>query len=99
MIDKIKLAHDIVDIVFDINGGAVSRKGKGHPTAFVDYSGHVNCVSVRIYDHGWVVDTNADFAQDFWFDFSPFTEEELDEQLLTKFEKLKVHADLLRGNA
>ena len=42
--DKIKLAHEVLDLVFRANGGFVERAGDeeptGEPTAFFMFSGH-----------------------------------------------------------
>lgn len=53
---KIELMHEVLDLVMQINGGAVVRNGAGHPTAFYDYSGHVNQIYVHIYPDGWIRD-------------------------------------------
>lgn len=52
--DRIKFLHGVLDVVLRINGGVEERNGKGHPTAFFDYSGHVNCIYVSVYPDGWV---------------------------------------------
>lgn len=52
--DRIKFLHEVLDAVLRINGGVEERNGKGHPTAFFDYSGHVNCIYVSVYPDGWV---------------------------------------------
>lgn len=52
--DKVKFLRRVLDVVLRINGGVEERNGKGHPTAFFDYSGHVNCIYVSVYPDGWV---------------------------------------------
>lgn len=61
MMDKEKLIHDILDLVLRINGGTVKRKGKGHPTAFVSFSGHIASVDVQVYENGW--DLNCKYPE------------------------------------
>lgn len=58
--DRLKLVHDFVNLLVKINGGLVQRKGKGHPTAFIDYSGHVNVLYIRVYEDGWSTDHTYD---------------------------------------
>lgn len=53
---KIEFMHEVLDLVMQVNGGAVVRNGAGHPTAFYDYSGHVNQIYVHIYPDGWIKD-------------------------------------------
>jgi predicted nucleic acid-binding Zn-ribbon protein len=47
--------HEIVDIILDTNGfeGRQRSKTGTMPSVFADYSGHVNQLSVRIYEDGW----------------------------------------------
>jgi len=40
-VDREKFLQKIVNEVMRINGGPVSRKGKGHPTASLYFSGHI----------------------------------------------------------
>ena len=61
--DKIKLAHEVLDLVFKTNGGFVERAGKeGEPTAFFMFSGHCPSVDVSIFPNGWHRD--ADYVKD-----------------------------------
>ena len=52
--DKMKKMHEILNLVMEINEGFVKRQGKGHPTAFFSYSGHINICEVEIHLHGWI---------------------------------------------
>lgn len=51
--NEIATMHEILDMVMEINEGCVARNGKGHPTAFFEYSGHINTCRVGIHFHGW----------------------------------------------
>lgn len=55
--DKIKLAHEVLDLVFKANGGFIERSGgkepTGEPTAFFMFSGHCPCVDAQIFPNGW----------------------------------------------
>lgn len=52
-LEKREYMHDLLDLIMRINGGCVTRSGKGHATAFYDYSGHTNCIYIQIYVDGW----------------------------------------------
>ena len=75
--DRIKFLHGVLDVVLRINGGAEKRNGKGHPTAFYDYSGHVNSIYVVVYPDGWVSSEEEpeQRRERFDFDFSPYSDE------------------------
>lgn len=75
--DRIKFLHGVLDVVLRINGGAEKRNGKGHPTAFFDYSGHVNSIYVVVYPDGWVAsDKEPEQCRErFDFDFDIYTDE------------------------
>ena len=47
--------HEILDIVLDCNGfESRARHSTGTlPTAFMDFSGHVSSITVRIFTDGW----------------------------------------------
>lgn len=64
--DKIKLAHEALDLVFEANGGFVERVGSkgqaGRPTAFFTFSGHCPDVDISIFPNGWHRD--ADYVKD-----------------------------------
>ena len=83
--DKIKLAHEVLDLVFRANGGFVERVGSkgqaGRPTAFFTFSGHCPDVDVQIFPNGWHRD--ADYNKDREvFTFSDWREgKELEEEL------------------
>lgn len=57
-IDKESLCHELVDYYIKING-FTARDVEGKPTMFLDFSGHVNTIYVRIFPTGWI--TNADW--------------------------------------
>lgn len=75
--DKVKFLHGVLDVVLRINGGAEKRNGKGHPTAFFDYSGHVNNIYVSVYPDGWMPsDKEPEQRQErFTFDFDLYDDE------------------------
>ena len=83
--DKIKLAHEVLDLVFRANGGFVERAGDegptGEPTAFFTFSGHCPRVDVEIFPNGWHYD--ADYNKErVKFTFSDWNEDkELEEEL------------------
>ena len=83
--DKIKLAHEVLDLVFKANGGFIERSGgkepTGEPTAFFTFSGHCPSVDVSIFPNGWY--HGADYVKDREvFMFADWHEdEELEEKL------------------
>lgn len=94
--DKTKFIHKVVDIVLRINGGPVSRVGKGHPTAFVDYSGHVNMIRVTVYDTGWVSGQRASRDFTFYLDSELLSDENLEKELNKKIAVLRAYAFALK---
>ena len=93
--DKIKLAHEVLDLVFKANGGFVELAGKdeptGEPTAFFTFSGHCPSVDVSIFPNGWHHD--ADYNKErVEFTFSDWNE---DEELEDKLKKLREYVDAL----
>ena len=93
--DKIKLAHEVLDLVFRANGGFVERAGKdeptGEPTAFFMFSGHCPCVDAQIFPNGW--HHNADYKKErAEFTFSDWNE---DKELEEKLKKLREYVDVL----
>lgn len=46
---------------------------------FVDYSGHVNSISIRAYLQGWGVERNTDYSKDIYFNV--FSENECEKEL------------------
>lgn len=79
--DRKKLLLDVLDLVLKVNGGLATRKGKGHPTAFYDYSGHTNTLYVHIHPDGWYVEKpyTVSHYEEFQFDFD-HSDEELERQ-------------------
>ena len=70
-IDKESLCHELIDYYVKINGFE-SRSKEGKPTMFIDFSGHVNEIYVRIFPTGWTIDAdwdNPDINKKFQFDF------------------------------
>ena len=53
-------AKAVLDLALEINGGAVRRNGKGHPTVFCNYSGHINRIDVDVHPTGWVAEDEPD---------------------------------------
>lgn len=62
--------HDLLDIALDCNGLQSRNHGMTGtlPTVFIDFSGHVACVTVRMYSNGWDSGYSADKVFDFDFD-------------------------------
>ena len=85
--DKIKLAHEVLDLVFKANGGFIERSGgkepTGEPTAFFTFSGHCPSVDVSIFPNGW--HHNADYKKDrVEFTFPDWHEDEENEEELNR---------------
>ena len=82
--DMIKLAHEVLDLVFKTNGGFVERAGKeGEPTAFFTFSGHCPSVDVSIFPNGWHRD--ADYVKDrVVFTFPDWHKDEENEEELNR---------------
>ena len=77
--DKKKLMLDVLDLVLEVNGGIATRNGKGHPTGFFRYSGHVNMIHVYIHPDGWYLTDTVSEYEEFEFDFD-HPDEELEEE-------------------
>lgn len=93
--DKIKLAHEVLDLVFRANGGFVERAGKdeptGEPTAFFTFSGHCPCIDVRIFPKGWHFGVDYNKASvDFTF-YGWYADDKNEENL----KKLREYVDAL----
>ena len=62
--------HEILDLVLDTNG--FERRTRSHtgslPTVFLDFSGHVNSMNIRLYKDGWVPSTSLDIEWNFYLD-------------------------------
>lgn len=84
--DRIEFLHKVLDVVLRINGGAEKRNGKGHPTAFFDYSGHINCIYVHVYPDGWVASDKESEQRKERFDFDFYLYS--DEKNMETFERL-----------
>lgn len=96
--DRIKFLHGVLDVVLRINGGAEKRNGKGHPTAFYYYSGHVNSIDVAVYPDGWVSSEEEpeQRCRRFDFDFHLYSDErnmKTLEELIDLEEELCEHAE------
>lgn len=57
-----EMAHEILDIAMDINGGLERRYGKGHPTVIMRYFGPINEIGVAVYEEGYVSGLDLDFV-------------------------------------
>ena len=85
--DMIKLAHEVLDLVFRANGGFVERAGDeeptGEPTAFFMFSGHCPCLDAQIFPKGWRhgADYNKERVE---FTFSNWNEDEENEEELNR---------------
>lgn len=89
--NKEKFAKAVFELALEINGGTVRRNGKGHPTAFYDYSGHINRIDVDVYPTGWVHPTGwvADDEPDrFYFNL----DKDSDDKLLDEYHRMSVYA-------
>lgn len=81
---KRELFNAVVDVALAIQGKFESvlapknKKEKATPTVFIDYSGHINTLTVRVYEKGWSFGEPQDLALDFKFidsDQSDFVKE------------------------
>ena len=56
-----KLAHRLLDIVLDTNDMEARQwyTTGTQPTAFFEYSGHINRIDIRLCPHGWDEDTGG----------------------------------------
>ena len=86
--DKIKMAHEVLDLVFKANGGFVERAGDegptGEPTAFFMFSGHCPCVDAQIFPKGWY--HGADYGKErIKLTFSGWNDDEELEEKLKQF--------------
>lgn len=83
--DKIKLAHEVLDLVFKANGGFIERSGgkepTGEPTAFFTFSGHCPSVDVRIFPKGWHFGVDYNKASVYFTFFGWNDDEELEGKL------------------
>ena len=84
MIHKEAVMLEVLSLVLRANGGIEYRNGKGHPTGFFDYSGHVNTIYVSIFPDGWARILNEPDRPDrdkFEFDFRLSEDWEILEEL------------------
>ena len=86
-------AKAVLDLALEINGGAVRRNGKGHPTAFCNYSGHINQIDVDVHPTGWVPNDEPDR---FYFSLDDDDDEA---KLLQEYHRLSMYAVKLRREA
>ena len=94
-IDKESLCHELVDYYVKINGFEC-RNDEGKPTMFIDFSGHVNTIYVRIFPTGWTANAdwdNSDINKKFQFDFDE--EDYRKERLRDNVVEFRVFADSL----
>jgi hypothetical protein len=62
---------------------------------FVEYSGHINCISIRAYWQGWIENTDWDYAVEVYFDI--YSEEVCEKQLqgiINKLEEVQKNGDM-----
>lgn len=75
--------HEIIDIALKVNGLAEREKKitGSLPTVFIDVSGHVACVAVRIHEHGW------DYGMLCDKEFRFYTDKPLDEEYFAIYKR------------
>lgn len=83
--DKEKFAKAVFELALEINGGTVRRNGKGHPTVFCNYSGHINRIDVDVHPTGWVAEDEPDM---FYFNL----DKDSDNKLLDEYHRMSVYA-------
>jgi len=94
-IDKESLCHEILDYYIKINGFEC-RNTEGKPTMFIDFSGHVNTIYVRIFPTGWSSNVdwnNSEINKQFRFEFDE--EDWLKERLYENVVAFRILADSL----
>ena len=64
---------------------AIEISSTSESKVFVDYSGHVNYISIKGYKQGWK-ENDPDYREDIWFDI--YGEEQCTKQLETALEYL-----------
>ena len=88
--NRIKLAHEVLDLIFKANGGFVERAGDedptGEPTAFFTFSGHCPSIDVSIFPNGWY--HGADYEKErIEFTFPDWHEDDEHEEELNRLRK------------
>lgn len=94
-IDKESLCHELLDYYIKINGFE-ARNVEGKPTMFMDFSGHVNTIYVRVFPTGWSSDVdwnNPEVNKQFKFEFDE--EDCLKERLYENVVAFRILADSL----
>ena len=71
---RIKAVCEIMEMCLEINGLEDRKREKyeNFPTVFCDFSGHVDCLKIRIYYDGWYRGANPDYQYDFALDSDDF---------------------------
>lgn len=84
--DKESLCHEILDYYIKINGFEC-RNVEGKPTMFIDFSGHVNTLFVRVFLTGWSSDVDWDNPEinkkfEFCFDEEDWRKEQFNDNVV-----------------
>lgn len=90
--DREKFLQKIVKEVMRINGGPVSRTGKGNPAACLFFNGGIGCVTVIVYKDGW----EADELEDKNFGFHLDELLDTDKSLMKKYNQLRAYSFYLK---
>ena len=94
-IDKESLCRELVDYYIKINGFEC-RNFEGKPTMFIDFSGHVNTIYVRVFPTGWTSSVewnNPEVNKQFKFEFDE--EDWYKERLYENVVAFRIFADSL----
>lgn len=59
-----KQLHEVLDLVLDINGLQASNEecAPNHPTAFIDFMGHIGKIRICLFSDGWSSDKAPDIS-------------------------------------
>lgn len=76
-ITREKMLHHLLDLVMEINSLECRKQDitGNKPTAFIEYSGHVSVVYIRVYMNGWSdgKEVLSDKNYDIYFDKDGFS--------------------------
>lgn len=86
----------VLKLAMELNPEGTQRKSTGNkPTAFVDFSGHVSALCVRIFSNGWDGwndNNDADIEYIIWLDWDD-AEQRLDKAVETLEKLVKEWSD------
>lgn len=75
------------ELILEIMKTALEKNQENKNTIFIDYSGHVQALSIKVYLNGWKEDNNANYTKDLFM--CNYSEKENIEELSKILEFLK----------